>query len=537
MKQLVKNYTFSTSAKTITLTDFGTIMLDRIQLIIDVTTNKILYNFADSTVATATVATNVITLSTLQGGEANGDALQVIYEILTSDPVYDGGQRTMANSAAVVLASDQSSIPVAATLNAETTKVIGVVRTADGSGNLFTSTSNALDNNIKLINGVTPLMGAGNGGTGSLRVNIASDQVSIPVAATLGAETTKVIGTARIIGNAGGIVDGAPAATAPANIIQVGGQFVTTPTTLTTGQAGALQLTAAQNLKTDLTTIAGTAIDTNSGNKSAGTQRIVIATDQPNLTTPLNTNVAQMNGVATSMGNGATDTGTQRVTISNDSTGQVIALGNVASAASDSGNPVKVGGKYNSSAPSFTNGQRGDLQLTAGGNVKMTIYDSTGANNLTRQIDSGSDSSGSAFMLGVAAFNELFNGSSYDRQRANQDNISLLASSARTTTQTVADQTNYNARGVIVTLDVTSASSGSITLEIDYKDPVSGKYIALLTGAAVTGTGTTQYTVYPGITAATNVAASMILPRTWRVVVTANNSNSMTYSVGASLVV
>jgi len=36
-----------------------------------------------------------------------------------------------------------------ATLSAETTKVIGTVRTADGSGNLLTSTTNALDVNIK----------------------------------------------------------------------------------------------------------------------------------------------------------------------------------------------------------------------------------------------------------------------------------------------------------------------------------------------------------------------------------------------------
>ena len=34
--------------------------------------------------------------------------------------------------------------------------------------------------NVSQINGVTPLMGAGNGGTGSLRVNVASDQVAIP---------------------------------------------------------------------------------------------------------------------------------------------------------------------------------------------------------------------------------------------------------------------------------------------------------------------------------------------------------------------
>jgi len=174
--------------------------------------------------------------------------------------------------------------------------------------------------NVGQINGVTPLMGNGVTGTGSQRVTIASDNTAFSVNATLSAETTKVIGTARIIGNGGATLDSAPAATAPTNVLQVGGTFTTTPTTLTTGQAGALQLTAAQNLKVDHTTIAGTAVDTNSGNKSAGTQRVVIATDQPNLTTALNTNTAQINGVTVLMGNGTTGTGSQRVTIASDNT-------------------------------------------------------------------------------------------------------------------------------------------------------------------------------------------------------------------------
>jgi len=38
----------------------------------------------------------------------------------------------------------------------------------------------------------------------------------------------------------------------------------------------------------NLTQVNSTAIDVNSGNKSAGTIRMVLATDQPNLTTPLN---------------------------------------------------------------------------------------------------------------------------------------------------------------------------------------------------------------------------------------------------------
>jgi hypothetical protein len=79
-----------------------------------------------------------------------------------------------------------------------------------------------------------------------------------------------------------------------------------------------LNVALAANQSVNNAQVAGTTVDTNSGNKSAGTQRMVLATDQPNLTTPLNTNVAQMGGVATSMNAGAADTGTQRVTIDTD---------------------------------------------------------------------------------------------------------------------------------------------------------------------------------------------------------------------------
>lgn len=84
-KGVIKNYTFNTVAKTITLTDIATVRLDKLALITDVTTNKILYNFANSSIATATVATNVITLSALQGGEANGDKLRIDYDVESSD--------------------------------------------------------------------------------------------------------------------------------------------------------------------------------------------------------------------------------------------------------------------------------------------------------------------------------------------------------------------------------------------------------------------------------------------------------------------
>lgn len=113
-------------------------------------------------------------------------------------------------------------------------------------------------------------------------------------------------------------------------------------------------------------------------------------------------------------------------------------------------------------------------------------------------------------------------------------NITVLASGARTTTQTSADLTNTDGRGVKVVLDVTAVSSGSITLTIKGKDVASGKYYSILAGVAVTTVSTTVYTVYPGLTAAANSVASDVVPPTFQILVTANNSNSITYSVGVA---
>jgi hypothetical protein len=123
---------------------------------------------------------------------------------------------------------------------------------------------------------------------------------------------------------------------------------------------------------------------------------------------------------------------------------------------------------------------------------------------------------------------------SYANAVANQQ---ILASGAQTTTQTQVDQTNTNYRGIKVVLDMTTVGAGSVTLTIQGKDPTSGKYFTLLAGAAVTTNVTNVYTVYPGLTAVANVTANDVLPNTWRILVTANNANPATYSVGASLLI
>lgn len=67
-----------------------------------------------------------------------------------------------------------------------------------------------------------------------------------------------------------------------------------------------------------------------------------------------------------------------------DSAGRlIVGGGGVASGATDSGNPVKVGGVYNSTPPTFTNGQRGDFQIDASGNQLVSLATLIAGENLT----------------------------------------------------------------------------------------------------------------------------------------------------------
>jgi hypothetical protein len=111
-----------------------------------------------------------------------------------------------------------------------------------------------------------------------------------------------------------------------------------------------------------------------------------------------------------------------------------------------------------------------------------------------------------------------------------------FASAARTATESSADITNSYGSGVRVVFDVTaSAATPSVVLTIQGKDAVSGKYYTLLTGAAVTGASTNVYTLFPSVAAVANVAVSNLLPKTFRITMTHADADSITYSVGYTI--
>jgi hypothetical protein len=114
--------------------------------------------------------------------------------------------------------------------------------------------------------------------------------------------------------------------------------------------------------------------------------------------------------------------------------------------------------------------------------------------------------------------------------------LALLASAARTATTNSGDQSNEGYRGVHVVIDATaSAATPSVVFTIQGKDPVSGQYYTILASTAVTGAETRVLRVFPGATGSNNLVANDQLPSVWRVLATAADADSLTYSVSATL--
>lgn len=113
----------------------------------------------------------------------------------------------------------------------------------------------------------------------------------------------------------------------------------------------------------------------------------------------------------------------------------VIAVGNVSSGVADAGDPVKVGGRLNTTLPTFSDGQRGDLQLGTRGALKVALF----VNNSTLPINPRADNadtvavSTNADNLTTLNRNTVFNNTTWDRMRGDVNGIYLssIASGAQ----------------------------------------------------------------------------------------------------------
>lgn len=254
------------------------------------------------------------------------------------------------------------------------------------------------DVNVKQINGTTAASGSGVVGAGTQRVVLATDQPAL---------------TAPLLVTPGGNV--ADAAADSGNPLKVGGIYESTPPTYTTGQRGNAHVTSRGELKSLMVGAPVAAGDGTSNTINFPAKSGTDITGAPLATAPF-----VFNGTTWDRQPGNT-TGT-------------FAVGNVASGASDSGNPLKVGGVYNSTPPTLTNAQRGDLQVGTRGSLSVTLFNQNGVSAFTGASPSA-DAVTSASVIGLAgqAFTYSYNGTNWDRQFTCPSSAVINVTAAATT--------------------------------------------------------------------------------------------------------
>ncbi len=101
-------------------------------------------------------------------------------------------------------------------------------------------------------------------------------------------------------------------------------------------------------------------------------------------------------------------------------------------------------------------------------------------------------------------------------------------------------QNNLSCKGIVVNVNVASVSGTSPTLVVTIQgiDPASGATYTLLASAAITAAGLTTLTVYPGVPAAANTAASLPVPNQFKVSWTIGGTTpAFTATIGGALIV
>ncbi len=332
--------------------------------------------------------------------------------------------------------------------------------------------------------------------------------------------------TARMVQSVEGLAASGSAVTG--NPVLVAGSDGTNARTLATDATGQVKVTGTvtttppANASTNLTQIGGAAIAEGAA-LSAASLPVVLSTDGT-VIGPV-TETAPTTDTASSGLNGRLQRIAQRLS-------SIIAL---LPTALGGGGGLKVEGVGASGAPA---GGVVTVQAPGGGSFGIAVALGHGfpldeTNSTLYEMDLGN---GAGVLYGIGTL--AYDGSAWVYARTNL-NETLLASAAQTATVTVADQINYNARGLDLIVDVTAVSgtTPTLTVALQGKDPASGKYYTILASASITAVGTTVLHVYPGLVAAANSAANAVLPRTWNVVATIGGTTpSFTFSIGASVI-
>lgn len=114
--------------------------------------------------------------------------------------------------------------------------------------------------------------------------------------------------------------------------------------------------------------------------------------------------------------------------------------------------------------------------------------------------------------------------------------LEVLPIAARTAETASSVFRNRHHRGVRVHFNCTlDPGTAAVVATVQGKDTITGEYYTLLASASIAATGDTYLLVYPGAAVTSNVSVNQPLPPYWRVLVTVNDTESLTYGITAEL--
>jgi hypothetical protein len=268
----------------------------------------------------------------------------------------DGAVRGTATGTLLML-DDGTNIQSAAGTTAGILKVDLSATTANATAVKVDGSAVTQPTNIAQINAVTPLMGNGVTGTGSLRVTVASDTSAIATWGH-GATGAAVPANAVMIGISDGTnlvaarqaSNGLNATAGGLQAVSLAAQFDdVAPTSITENSFGNVRISANRNLYSTLRDAAG---NERGVNVTAGNA--------------LQTDFTSVAGNAAAAGNGVSGTGVLRVSLASDSTGNIATIGTSVTPGTAAGNLGKaedaVAGSGDTGVPAW--GVRRDAPAT-----------------------------------------------------------------------------------------------------------------------------------------------------------------------------
>ena len=528
-KQVIKNYTFNTSTKTVTLTDFSAghpVILERLALITDTTTNQILYNFADSTVATAAVSSNnIVTLSALPGGVNNSDKLRIDYDVTTGDPTYDGGASTITANIGTT-----NGLALDATLTGGTQQT----KLTDGTNiaNVLKSDGTAAGQNSQLVarahltvpftTTTVQAVGATDvANYSSVSVHVTSQGTSSTVTFQASNDNVNWVSAALLLSAAVG--GNSPfVSTASAGVLFSGSlnyrYFRVNVTGISAGTtAGTIEFftnTYANNTNT-------TQVSSNTATGSAVPANAHYQGFMDGSGNLAGARLATIDGSLNILGAG--------MYVFNGSNEDRVRAANTAAATTGTGLlGAGVLGIYNSSAPTISSGNYERLQLDSSGNLKVNITSSSGA---TTQITDGTNTANVLKSDGTAAGQNslMVTGSRLEvayttttaQSLATTDvsnyrwvsvQIASQGGSSTVTFQVSNDNSNWVSSSLLFSSPAngTGVSAASSTITGVFHGPLTGRYFRLSVTGIASGTtaGTIEFFTVPGTFQSMGVTAA-----------------------------